>query len=396
MATPKTIIFSFDGTGNEPSDSKSYMQDESISNILKLHILLGGGILDDHTETKTEGGGDQITYYYNGIGTRDGILSSIPLLGKLITKAQQYVNQGLSPTWGDARRILAEAMDDFNKSGYSKNNGDKLVVFGFSRGAALARKFVSMLLKEDNRTVDFLGVFDTVAAMNGIHRKGEEISSDVLFENGSLHDNVKRAVHIVSLDENRVPFTPTLINQNSEDDEKRILEIWFPGVHSDIGGGYWHDGLSDLALQFMIDQCRKALGASIHIEDGTQSSVVDNLVKRQKLKDEGIAVDDIIINGLEDGELHAHSGIMEKVGYLQPRTVYVSENDRPSAKPPLVHHTVRDRFNEVAEYRPPALRGLTFNLLLAKAVGGETKTIKGIAGLKPKKNIKVPNTVPPL
>ena len=379
MTTPKTIIFSFDGTGNEPSDSESYMEDESISNILKLHILLGGGILDDHTETKTEGGGDQITYYYNGIGTRDGILSSIPLLGKLITKAQQYVNQGLSPTWGDARRILAEAMDDFNKSRYDSSNGDKLVVFGFSRGAALARKFVSMLLKEKNRQVDFLGVFDTVAAMNGIHRKGEEISSDVLFENGSLHDNVKRAVHIVSLDENRVPFTPTLINQNSEDDEKRILEVWFPGVHSDIGGGYWHDGLSDLALEFMINECKKELGTSIHIEDGTKSSVVNNLIENQKLKDEGIAVDDIIINGLEDGELHVHSGIMGKVGYLQPRAVYVSKNDRPSANPPLIHHTALKRFNEVAEYRPPALRGLTFNLLLAD---GKIKQINGIAELR--------------
>ena len=377
MANPKTIVFSFDGTGNEPSDSKSYMEDESISNIFKLHILLGGGILDDHTQTKTKGGIDQITHYYNGIGTRDGVLSSVPILGKCVTWAQQSVNQLLSPTWGDSRRILAEAMKDFNKSGYSKNNGDKLVVFGFSRGAALARKFVSILLKKGNCEVDFLGVFDTVAAMNGIHRKGEEISSDVLFEDGSLHDNVKHAVHIVSLDENRVPFTPTLINQNSKKDEERILEIWFPGVHSDIGGGYWHDGLSDLALQFMIDQCRKELGTSIHIEDGTQFSVVDNLIKSQKLKDEGIAVDDIIVNAQEDGELHVHSGIMDK----NPRAVYVSKNDRPSAKPPLVHHTVQDRFNKVAEYRPPALRGLTFNLLLAKANGGGTQTVKGIAEL---------------
>ena len=37
----------------------------------------------------------------------------------------------------------------------------------------------------------------------------------------------------------------------------RILEVWFPGVHSDIGGGYWLDGLSDLTLEFMIGECRK-------------------------------------------------------------------------------------------------------------------------------------------
>ena len=277
MANYKTIIFSFDGTGNEPSDSKSYMEDESISNILKLHILLGGGILTDRSETKTaDNEGEQITYYYNGIGTREGVLASIPLFGKLITKGRQYINQGLAPSWGDARRILAEAMDDFKKSGYDSDN-DKLVVFGFSRGAALARKFVSMLMKEKkNCKVNFLGVFDTVAAMNGIHREGEEISSDVVFENGSLHENVERAVHIVSLDENRVPFTPTLINQNTDADNERILEVWFPGVHSDIGGGYWHDGLSDIPLQFMIKECKESLGESINFIDGTDSSEVKN------------------------------------------------------------------------------------------------------------------------
>ncbi|MDE0470755.1 MAG: DUF2235 domain-containing protein, partial [Ekhidna sp.] len=78
MANPKTIIFSFDGTGNEPSDSKSYTKDKSISNILKLHVLLGGGILTDQTKTKTANGNDQITHYYNGIGTFELKLSSVP------------------------------------------------------------------------------------------------------------------------------------------------------------------------------------------------------------------------------------------------------------------------------------------------------------------------------
>ena len=378
----KTIIFSFDGTGNEPSDSKSYTEDESISNILKLHLLLGGGILTDKTPTKTENGDPQITYYYNGIGTRDSKLLSVPLLGKLITKVQQYANQALAPTWGDARRILTEAMEDFvklrDKEGYDKDN-DILVVFGFSRGAALARKFVSKLIAEENCTVNFLGVFDTVAAMNGIHREGEKISSDVLFENGTLHGNVEKAVHIVSLDENRVPFTPTLINQTSEDIEReRILEIWFPGVHSDIGGGYWHDGLSDLSLQFMINKCKKVLGDSIKFTDGTKVSAVKKFINDQKLDKEGITADDIIINGQVDGELHVHTSLLAKAGDLQPRLVRVWKNDRPSNEIPLIHHTVQNRFQQVAGYRPSALRGLPFNLLLAN---GERKPIQGIAGL---------------
>ncbi len=161
----------------------------------------------------------------------------------------------VAPKWGDAARILREARKDLD--GCNGTSGDRIVVFGFSRGAALARKFVSQILEQkQDREVSFLGVFDTVAAMDGIHQKGEKLSSDVFFENGTLNDRVEQAVHIVSLDENRVPFAPTLINKDMNK-PKRILEVRFPGVHSDIGGGYWFDGLSDGTLQFMIRQCKK-------------------------------------------------------------------------------------------------------------------------------------------
>ena len=38
----RTLVFSFDGTGNEPQDATGFKQDESVSNVLKLHILMGG------------------------------------------------------------------------------------------------------------------------------------------------------------------------------------------------------------------------------------------------------------------------------------------------------------------------------------------------------------------
>ena len=234
----KTLIFNFDGTGNEPTDVGSFSQDESISNILKLHVLLGGCMEVGKNGTQTENGNDQKTYYYNGIGTREGRFS-VPLVGRI----RSLINRAVAPSWGDARHILNEATGDFEESGYEE--GDKLVVFGFSRGAALARKFVSTLLaNESAREVSFLGVFDTVAAMDGIFFRGDIASSDVLFEDGTLHDGVKRAVHLLALDEERVPFTPTHINRDREN-PSRITEIWMPGVHSDVGGGYWMDGLAD-------------------------------------------------------------------------------------------------------------------------------------------------------
>ena len=199
----RTLVFSFDGTGNEPSDAEGFEHDESISNVLKLHVLMGGGLAGvDLTETKTPEGQDQFTYYYNGIGTRENG-EDIPLIGWLVSKATGFVNSALAPKWGDARRILNEAKGDLKET--SPTSADRIVVFGFSRGAALARKFASIVLEENGELeIAFLGVFDTVAAMNGIHRKGEKISSDVVFEHGTVDERVRRAVHILSLDEDRI------------------------------------------------------------------------------------------------------------------------------------------------------------------------------------------------
>lgn len=376
-ADEKTLVFSFDGTGNEPSDADEFQEDESISNILKLHILMGGGINEDESDTRTPAGKQQITFYFNGIGTReDGW--QVPLLGRLFSFGQKLINQAVAPRFGDARRILNEAMKDFKAADYK--SGDTLAIFGFSRGAALARKFASMILEEHAHCrVSFLGVFDTVAAMGGMHRKGERISSHVVFENGTLNERIDRAVHIVSLDESRVSFEPTLINKDDQN-SNRILEVWFPGVHSDIGGGYWFDGLSDVALTFMIAECRKTLGDRISIEEGNYDAI-RRLLESQKSELADLEVDDIAINPLVHGILHANSGVTTLPGQ-EPRKVYVSDNDARSRDPndlPLVHYSVKERFDSVAGYRPAALRGLTFKLLRD---GKTSESLHGINQLR--------------
>ena len=376
MTENRTLVFSFDGTGNEPSDAGEFKEDESISNILKLHIMMGGGFHLDKSNTKNPNGHQQITYYYNGIGTRESIFDSIPLIGSLASKAKQSINMSLAPTFGDAKRILREAMSDFEKLDCKK--GDTLVVFGFSRGAALARKFAGMILKKNKLCeVSFLGVFDTVAAMDGIHRKGEKIHSDVVFENGTLNKRIIKAVHIVSLDEDRIPFEPTLINKDN-DNSDRILEVWFPGVHSDIGGGYWFDGLSDVALEFMIVECKKTLGNRIFICPNDNAKI-DELLQKQGDELSAIEVDDIAINPMTDGLIHRHSELLAKAGGKEPRPVRININDRASEDLPIVHHFVKERFEHVPSYRPPALRGLKFILLLAD---GKRKTIHGISELR--------------
>ena len=369
--TAKTIIFSFDGTGNEPSDAGGFATDESISNVLKLHVLLGGGV-GDVGEATTTAGDAQRTFYYNGVGTRQNG-SSIPLLGRLVSSVSCAVNMMFAPKWGDVSRILEEALGDFDAC---YEPGDRVVAFGFSRGAALARIFAAeALARREECEIAFLGVFDTVAAMDGIRRRGEVTDSDVVLENGTLDPRIRKAVHIVALDENRIPFAPTLINRD-EEEPGRILEIWFPGVHSDVGGGYWLDGLSDLALEFMVTRCSKAMGESIAFRREAIAGAIDRQPSRL------LVADDFEIHPRIDSVIHRHESLAGAAGGLEPRSVRVNVDDRRSRHPPIVHLSVKQRFHRVVDYRPAALRGVEFVFLLDDEADAVSATIDGIAGLR--------------
>lgn len=116
----KTIVFSFDGTGNEPADAGEFVEDESITNVLKLHLLLGGG-MGPYGQVVGDGVGKQLAFYYNGIGTREEG-RSLPGVGWLVST----VNMMFAPRWGDANRILREAMADFDDA-YCAARGDRVV-----------------------------------------------------------------------------------------------------------------------------------------------------------------------------------------------------------------------------------------------------------------------------
>ncbi len=374
----KTIAFSFDGTGNEPSDVVGFTKDESISNVLKMHVLMGGCSEGGRLDTTTPSGNPQCTFYYSGIGTsrKD---KRVTRVGRSFHRVRRAFNMVWAPTWGDAGRILADARKDLLDI---YEQGDRVLVLGFSRGAALARKFVGEVLASNEcEEIAFLGVFDTVAALDGVHRIGEKISTDILFENGTLDERVRRAVHILALDESRIPFTPMQINKDPEH-PKRILEVWFPGVHSDVGGGYWLDGLADLALEFMIGECEKALGDDIRIHKGDQVSL-QTLLKAQGDRVRDIKVDDLLIYPMVHGALHTHSGLISRAGMERPRLVSVRIDDEPSQDPsdlPVIHHSVSQRFKQVSGYRPHSLRGLKFRLLLPSGNISE-ESISGIGGL---------------
>lgn len=328
----KKVIFCFDGTCNDPEDSGDFFEDSSISNILKLHAFLGGKL--NPLNGKNVKLPNQHSFYYSGIGTRGGWL-------------KQKFNAMFAPPYGDMDDIIDEAEEDLSKHYQS---GDEIYIFGFSRGAAIARIFASNLA---DKKVKMLGVFDTVAATRGSLDLNPDSypASGIVFENGTIGDHIEKAVHLVSIDEKRLAFQPTLFNR-----DKRVTEVWFAGVHSDVGGGYWFDGLSDITLKFMIDSIK-----------GNLQILGINKINYNDLKLKGaqdsICFDDINIKPLPNGKMHEQkrSGIKAKT--LAPRLVRVNIDDQPSNDIPIIHHTVSDRFHTVPEYRPYALRNVTYCMM---------------------------------
>lgn len=138
--------------------------------------------------------------------------------------------------------------------GSSKLLGIKLYVYGFSRGAAAARAFVSWLnvlmrykpfLKLDDLeiplSVEYLGLLDTVASvgiadiMPGADGHMGWADGNQELPGGGL---VKRCLHLVAGHEQRLCFPLESIRRESGGYPVNSVEVIYPGVHSDVGGGY--------------------------------------------------------------------------------------------------------------------------------------------------------------
>lgn len=343
----KKLIFCFDGTCNAPEDSEDYFEDSSISNVLKLHAFLGGKLNPlNAANTNTP---KQHSFYYSGVGTRGNWL-------------KRKFNALFAPPYGDMDDILDEAKNDLEKN---YTTGDEIYIFGFSRGAAIARMFAAHL----QQTVTFLGVFDTVAATRGSLDLNPESypASGIVFENGSIGKHIQKALHILSLDEKRILFQPTLFNKDN-----RVTEVWFSGVHSDIGGSYWFDGLSDVTLQFMIDNIQPMLQVL------TLSDIDFSDLKIQGAQDT-MCVDDLSIKPLINGKLHSQRRTNANAKTLAPRYIRVNVDDGVSKHIPIIHYSVVERFHSVTNYRPYALRGATYQIMDADGDLSEART--GISAL---------------
>jgi uncharacterized protein (DUF2235 family) len=130
--------------------------------------------------------------------------------------------------------------------------------------------------KEDAPSIDFVGLFDTVEAF-GVPFEEMRIAIDRLFwpisfRNGRISHKVRVVRHALSLDDERTTFHPLRIEPEPAPDGQplapdRIKEVWFTGVHSDIGGGYPDGALSYVPLIWMLDELRRATDG-LRFKDG--------------------------------------------------------------------------------------------------------------------------------
>jgi len=330
------LIFCFDGTCNDVEDAaqgetpSGGTEDNNITNVLKLHLLFGGDLRDGQRHFD-----DQLSLYYPGVGT----------YGR---KIKQVFNAALALT--DVGRIIKNARDDLRQYHCP---GDKVFVFGFSRGAAIARRFCSVISKENEFSgirIALLCVFDTVASF-GMPDLSEERrpNSDVLFENCTIAPNIDQALHLVSINDRRKAFQPTLMN-----DEARVTEVWFAGAHSDVGGGYRRDGLSDICLRFVLDEIER--------RDTGLKKLAPNRIVFEELTDgedrADLQLDDVLIEPNAFGINHEQKRMWPiSMFTLYDRHVTRIKDDEIAAEPlPVVHHSVAERIYADSEYRPQGLR----------------------------------------
>jgi uncharacterized protein (DUF2235 family) len=116
-------------------------------------------------------------------------------------------------------------------------------------------------------TIRFVGVWDTVDAYGLPIRELKQGIDKYLWplalEDRELQPEIQKACHALSIDDQRRTFHPLLWDESddkelaADTDHERLSQVWFSGVHSNIGGGYPEDGLSYISLAWMIMEAQK-------------------------------------------------------------------------------------------------------------------------------------------
>jgi len=264
---PKRLVVCCDGTWNRPDQLAGGAT--APTNVTKVALAV----------SRQDGAGtDQLLHYEAGVGTR-----------RLERFRGGAFGLGLSRNVRDCYRFLVENYEP----------GDELYFFGFSRGAFTARSTVGLvrnsgilraahadrindayalyrsrsrparprgieaqifrrMYSHPDPEIHFVGVWDTVGAL-GIPIDGVRlpwITRRWTFHDTTLSSHVHFAYQALAIDEQRGPFRPTLWEQQNDAVGQTLEQVWFAGVHSDVGGGYSDPAMAEIALLWMVERAR--------------------------------------------------------------------------------------------------------------------------------------------
>lgn len=285
-------LYAFDGTLN-----KDEVLDENDSNVVRFKDAYDGNV-----------------FYCEGIGTSGGGIGKV-LGGITGFGGKMRINEAFQALQSHF------ALGDFN-----------IDIIGFSRGGAMALHFANMIKKKYPKApIRFVGVWDAVASF-GI--PGNMIN---LFWYFTAADTVAHYYHAMSLDERRRNFPVTRIKKRKDNkflpcvlhdtikprNHKRIEEVWFRGVHSDIGGGIGiATGLSYISLCWMLS---RAIINGLPINEDKYKEYQD-----KRNPDEAISKNfSIIPNGyrhIRDNDL-IHESVKPRIKHNNPDEEYNISKD---------------------------------------------------------------------
>ena len=272
----KNIVICCDGTANE------FAKDNT--NVVKLYYTL------EQDPAK------QATYYHPGLGTMEPAGALTTFTRKWTKLLGMAIGYGLATDIRDAYRFLMERFEP----------EDKVFLFGFSRGAYTVRAVASLLRMYGliQRGNESLAPY-AIRMMMGINRarKDEEKEQEAIQQYFAIADDFKSTMarincrpwfvgvwdtvssvgwvenplklphvtnnpdirvgrHAVAIDERRAFFRNHLwrrpLKPGAEWGPQNVKQVWFPGVHCDVGGGYpeAESGLSKIALEWMLSEAK--------------------------------------------------------------------------------------------------------------------------------------------
>jgi uncharacterized protein (DUF2235 family) len=210
----------------------------------------------------------------------------------------------------------------------------------FLINTALGRDRYDSTKNIKNVSIRFVGLWDTVAAY-GLPVDEWTIGIDRYLWPLELPDrkpwsNIEKACHALSLDDERTTFHPVLWDESRVAPGK-ILQVWFSGVHSNVGGGYPDDSLAGVPLQWIMTE---AQAAGLVFKVTPQQP--DALLVADSTRD-------------KDGRLYdSRQGLASYYRY-GPRDVGALCNDKYNdvRAPVRIHHTVFDRMQSSATAYAP-------------------------------------------